>query len=196
MAKSATSEVIKLPSARLSFAKLYKPETFAAGQDARFSATFLLDPTKAEHKAKIQEIQAAAKKLIDEAGFKVSDFDVCFGHADKHPKKSKYDGYAGMFFLAASNKVRPTVVNRRREPVAEGDPQAPYSGCYVYGSITLWLQNNQYGKKINANLRAVQFEKDGEAFGMKPVNAEDEFEPLEGDGFAAAGPDVGDGWDA
>lgn len=193
MAKSATSDVIKLPSVRLSFAKIYKPETFATGQDSRFSATFLLDPTKAEHKATIQQIQAAAKKLIDEAGFKVSDFDVCFGHADKHPKKAKYDGYAGMFFLVASNKVRPTVVNRRREPVAEGDAQAPYSGCYVYGSITLWLQNNQYGKKINANLRAVQFEKDGEAFGMRPVNAEDEFEPLEGEAAGTAGGN--DGWD-
>ena len=79
------------------------------------------------------------------------------------------------------------------EPVQEGDQQAPYSGCYVYGSITLWLQNNSYGKKINANLRAVQFERDGEAFGMKPVNAEDEFEPLEGETAAPAG--GSDAWD-
>ena len=193
MAKSSTSEVIKLQSVRLSFAKIFKPETFATGQDARFSATFLLDPTNATHKATIGEIHAAAKKLIEEAGFKVSDFDICFGHADKHPKKSKYDGYQGMFFIVASNKTRPVVVNRRLAPVVEGDPQAPYSGCYVNGSITLWLQNNSYGKKINANLRAVQFEKDGTAFGMKPVAAEDEFEPLEGEAAAPAG--GSDGWD-
>ena len=118
--------------------------------------------------------------------------NVCLRDGDA---KSKYDGYAGMFYLAASNKVRPTVVNRRREPVQEGDQQAPYSGCYVYGSITLWLQNNSYGKKINANLRAVQFEKDGEAFGMKPVNAEDEFEPLEGEAAGAAVAGGSDAWD-
>ena len=193
MAKAPTSDVIKLADVRLSFAKISKPEAFEQGQTPKFGATFLLDPSKPEHKALIGQVQGAAKKLIEEVSLKIPDFEVghCFGYADKHPKKSKYDGYAGMFYVCASNEIRPTLCNRRTDPVAEGDAQFPYSGCYVNGTITLWLQNNKWGKKINANLRAVQFVRDGEAFGRAPVSAEDEFEPLEG---VESGTTAGDDW--
>ena len=70
-----------------------------------------------------------------------------------------------------------------------------YGGCFVNVLIRPWKQDNKHGKKINANLRAVQFEKDGEAFGMKPVNAEDEFEPLEGEAAGAAVAGGSDAWD-
>lgn len=195
MSKTPTSDKITLANVRLSFAKLFKPEAFEAGQTPKFQATFLLDPSNAEHKALVASVHGAAKKLIEEAGFKVSDFEVAhtFGMADKHPKKSKYDGYQGMFYVSGSNTVRPTVVDRRLNPVAEGDKNAPYSGCYVNGTVTLWLQNNRYGKKINCNLRAVQFVKDGQAFGMAPVAAEDEFQPLEGEAVETAAGD--DSWD-
>lgn len=191
MAKSPTSDVIKLQDVRLSFAELTKPKAFEQGQTAKFSATFLLDPSNAAHKALVSQVQGAAKKLIEEAGFKIPDFEVghCFGYADKHPKKSKYDGYAGMFYVCVSNEIRPTVCNRRLEPVVEGDAQFPYSGCYVNGTLTLWLQNNKWGKKINGNLRAVQFVRDGQAFGRAPVAAEDEFEPLEGETTGSASSD-------
>ena len=57
MAKTITGDVIKLPSVRLSFAKIFKPESFQ-GQEPKFNATFLLDPTNAAHMAKIKEIKA------------------------------------------------------------------------------------------------------------------------------------------
>ncbi len=46
--------------------------------------------------------------------------------------------------------------------------------------IRLWYQDNHYGKRINASLRNVQFVKDGEPFGAKPVAPEEDFEALEG----------------
>jgi hypothetical protein len=160
---------------RLSFARLFSPKPFAPGQTPRFEASFLLDPSNKDHAATIATIKDEAAKLVKSANLNPKDFKLCFG-----PGESKrYEGYEGMFFVTSSNTNRPTVVNRARAPVAEGDQQAPYSGCYVIGSITLWLQNNAYGKRINANLRAVQFVKDGQAFGVAPVNAEEEFEALE-----------------
>lgn len=185
MAKAPTSDVIKLKNVRLSFARLWKPKAFQDGQDPRFEATFLLDPTNATHAATINEIKAAASKMIKESGLDARSFKLCFGRGDEKP----YDGWAGMVYLASNNKTRPTVVDRNRNPVAEGDAQAPYSGCYVNASITLWLQNNQYGKRINANLRAVQFSEKGEAFGVQAARAEEEFEAL---GDAPAGATAGD----
>lgn len=190
MAKAPTSEVLKLGTAsspaRLSFAdKLYKAKSFSPDQEAKYQSSFLLDPTNKEHAAQIAAVKKAAIDLIQGEKLDPKDFKLCFGKGDD----KKYDGYAGMIYFVASNSVRPTVVNRRNNPVVEGDPQAPYSGCYVIGSITLWLQNNKWGKRINANLRAVQFVKDGQAFGAQAVNADEEFEPLETDDGGAAGPD-------
>jgi len=40
-----------------------------------------------------------------------------------------------------------------------------YAGCYVNAIVVLWAQNNNYGKRINANLLGVQFVADGSPFG-------------------------------
>jgi hypothetical protein len=177
MAKSKTSEVIKLPRVRLSFAELFKAKAFAEGQEAYFKATFLLDPSNAEHAKVLGKLKASVESLTAEAfnGEKLPADRICIANGNT----KKYDGYAGMIAVSSSNKVRPVVVNRARQPVAEGDAECPYSGCYVNASITLWTQNNKFGKRINANLRGVQFVDDGEAFGIAPVDADEEFEMLE-----------------
>jgi hypothetical protein len=173
----ATSEKIKLNNVRLSFPRLFKPKAFQEGQDPRFEASFLLDPSDKSHAAIIKQIKATAKELAtEEFGEVPKSLKLCFGDGDE----KEYDGYEGMFYVTSSNKTRPTVVDRDLSPLVEEDGK-PYAGCYVNGTITLWVMNNQFGKRINANLRAVQFVKDGEAFGVKPVDAEEEFDALEGD---------------
>jgi hypothetical protein len=51
----------------------------------------------------------------------------------------------------------------------------------VNASIELWCQDNNYGKRINASLRGVQFLKDGEAFAGGGVANADEFDDLAAD---------------
>lgn len=184
--KAATSEVIQLRNVRLSFARLFEAKAFRVGQTPRYEATFLLDPSNADHAATIKLLQTTAGQLIQQQwdGTKPATLALCMGKGDT----KGYDGYAGMIYVASHNKVRPTVVDRNRNPVAEGDTQAPYSGCYVNATITLWAQDNEFGKRINANLRGVQFVRAGEAFGIQPVDATEEFEQLEGD---AAAPTAG-----
>jgi hypothetical protein len=178
----STSEVITLGSGaspvRLSFARLFNPKSFQEGQPPRYEATFLLDPSNKEHAAVIAKIKETAKALLTEhfGGEIPKGVKPCYGSGDE----KEYDGYEGMFYISTSNRSRPTVVDRQRNPLAEADGK-PYSGSYVIGSITLWVMDNKFGKRVNANLRAVQFVKDGEAFGVKPVDAEDEFEALPDD---------------
>ena len=64
MAKSETSEIIKIKNARGSFLRLFKPKAFQEGQTPRFEGTFLLDPTSPEHAETIKAIKEEAKKLI------------------------------------------------------------------------------------------------------------------------------------
>ncbi len=188
---SATSEVMKFSNVRLSYAKLFNPKAFEEGGAERFEATFLFDPSNPDHNAKIKEIKQTARALMTEAFGE--DFDprelrnrVCFGEGNKKDKVP--DGYKDMVFLNSANTTRPAVANRRGEPVAEGDENAPYSGCFVNATVTFWAQNNKYGKRINANLRGVQFVRDGEAFGRAPISAEDEFEALEDNAPVDDGP--------
>ena len=56
----------------------------------------------------------------------------------------------------------------------------PYAGCYVIANVELWAQDNNYGKRINASLRGVQFLRDGDAFSGGGAASEDEFDEVEG----------------
>ena len=191
---SAKTSEVKKVHGRLSYPKLFKAEAYAEGQEKKFQATILLDPSDAKEAAMIKDIKQTAAALMREAygdDFKPSGLKgVCFGDGNKKVKEdgTVSEGYANMFYITITNTVRPAVANRKGEPVAEGDPQCPYAGAIVYATLTLWAQNNTYGKRINGNLRGVQFDKDGEAFGAGPVNVEDEFEAL-GDDSPAIGAD-------
>lgn len=187
---SVTSERIVLKNARLSFLRLEKPEAFEEGQKEKFQTTALLDPSNAEHAALISLVKQEAVKLCIEAygevpaDIKAQPMDrLPFGLADNHPKKKEYDGYKGMFYVYAANTVRPGIGNRKTEAVLPGEPEFPYSGAYGNVSISLWAllgpKRIKYGSRIGANLRAVQFVKDGDAFGNAPVSAGDEFDALE-----------------
>lgn len=97
--------------------------------------------------------------------------------------KADYAGYEGNMFLNSRNTVRPLVIDRDKTPLAATDGK-PYAGCYVHASIELWCQDNNFGKRINATLRGVQFFKDGDAFAGGGTASEDEFEDIEEGAYA------------
>lgn len=187
-----TSDTIRMKEVRLSFPRLFTPKSFTEGQTPRFEGSFLLDPSNKAHKKAIDTIVDTAEEILLEAfsGEIPDSVECCFQYADASKidvgslewrgKKKTYDGYEGMFVISSSNQSRPTVVDRDLTQLVEEDGK-PYAGSYVNASITLWVQDNQFGKRVNANLRAVQFVKDGEAFGVRPADAEEEFDVLDGD---------------
>lgn len=209
MSNGTTSDKISLKNVRLSFARLFKPKAFREGQTERYEGSFLLDPSDKVNQAAMDTICEAALAVIKAKfnGKVPKGLDLCFGYADGDPivvgpnkytnKPKEYDGYEGMFYLSSSNTSKPRVVMPQRDPKTgkfeeiEESSGIVYSGCYVNATITLWAQDNEYGKRVNANLRAVQFLRDGEAFGVAPVNADDEFDEVEVDDD-----DAPDDWDS
>jgi hypothetical protein len=102
---------------------------------------------------------------------------LCLHNGDS---KAEYEGFEGNLFVAANNKNRPSTWDGQRNPVAAEDGVL-YSGCYINASIEIWCQDNkQYGKRINASLRGVQFLRKGDAFsgGAKAAEA-DEFDEID-----------------
>jgi len=175
-----TSGVIKLSNVRLSFPELFAPKAFQPGQKPKYQATFLLDPSSKEGAAQIKRIKQAINDILIQhygEGNVPKGIKVCLKDNEKEEKE--YTGYDGMWFVSTSNTNRPTVVHRDLTPLTEED-EVMYPGCIVNASFTLWVQDNQYGKRVNANLRAVQFVKDAERLGgAAPVRAEEEFEAIE-----------------
>lgn len=123
-------------------------------------------------------------------------------------QRKKYNGFANMYYLPASSpaevvdknakpkkavaiyvpgttnidyyKNQPPVVNRLKQPVRDGQPEAPYAGCYVNALVSFWAQpkGGRWGARINANLLATQFSKDGDTFTRGGVDVDDAFEAI------------------
>lgn len=171
---------VTLNRVRLSFPALFKAKKVNEKDqgDPKFNAVFLLDKTKdaAQIDALRQAVVAVAKEKWPgaklPAGIKYCVRDGA--------EKEDMPGYGkGVNFVSASNQHRPSVVDRDLTPIVEDDNKI-YAGCYVNAVIRLWAQDNSFGKRINAQLNGVQFVGDGEAFGEKPFNAQEEFQPLDG----------------
>ena len=166
---------IKIATARLSFPSLFRTEKFGEEDTGKYAATFILD--KVDHAETIEKIKGAINKLMkEELKAKVSSDKVCLKDGDESGRPE----YEGAYTIKASTKKRPLVIDRDKSPITEDDNKI-YSGCYVHSIISLWAQNNQYGKRINAQLDGVQFAKDGEPFGEGGIDANefDEFDGIE-----------------
>lgn len=173
MPKQFESTKIHLKNVRLSFPSLFRRAQFTPGEDGKYEATFLFSKKDKKLKAKLDK---AIKEKIAESGIKVPKDKRCLKDGDE----VEYNGYEKTWSIKASQSRRPTVIDRDRTPVTEGD-NVIYAGCYVNAIIDLWIQNNSFGKRVNANLYGVQFVKDGEAFGMGPVDVTDDFDDLSDD---------------
>jgi len=174
---------VQISNTRIAFANIFEPKTVNGEGDPRYSAVFIIDPKSENAKT----LAAAVKSVAEEKwGAKAAGIlaelvkkgRVCYSQTAKTNANGEvYDGFEDTHSVNASNKARPTVIDRDKTPLTQADGK-PYSGCYVNASIELWAQDNQWGRRINATLRGLQFVRDGDAFsGGSPASA-DEFEDL------------------
>ena len=179
---------IVIKNVRLSFPNLFKAASFqgAGGEqtDPKYSATFILN--QQENAADIKRIDVAIDSLVKEyfKGNKKALKGVCLrdGAEKTNDDGSPKDGFGeGIMFVSASNKNRPQIVDKIKSVPLTEDDNKLYPGCYVNVVITLWAQNNKFGKRINANLLAVQFVKDGNPFGEARVDVGSIFDDIEDD---------------
>lgn len=97
--------------------------------------------------------------------------------------ESGREEYEGMFEIhtgenpprrpTARSKIRDPKTGRPKRLTPEEADQVFYPGCWGNILIRPWWQNNEYGKKVNANLIAVQFVRDDESFGQGRVSEDD-----------------------
>lgn len=186
---------VKLKNVRLSFPNLFEAKAFV-GPDGKpqgtpkYNATFILD--KEENAAEIEQLEKAIGAIVKEnfKGNMKALKGICLRDGEeKTDDEGEYkDGFGpDVMFITSSNPNRPQVVDKDpRVPLTKEDAKI-YAGCYVNAVISLWAQNNTFGKRVNANVLAVQFAKDGDPFGEERINPESEFDTLEDDSDSILG---------
>jgi hypothetical protein len=162
---------------RLAFAQhLFEAGTVGGEGKPAFSVTAILGKDHPVHaelaaaeeavaKAKWEGKAPAILKAIRAAGKGVvKDGDL----------KAQYAGFEGNDYVSTRSEKRPNVYDRDGSQLTEADGVV-YSGCYAHVMIEVWAQDNQYGKRINAQLTGAMFSRDGDSFGggATPATADD-----------------------
>ena len=177
--KKTVTNVVRLENVRLAFPELFVAKQVNGEGTARYSAALIMDPNHSGLAALERVFKVVAKeKWGDEAEetltlLKKKD-KLALHDGDDKPN---YEGYPGNHFVNANSTSRPTVVDKDRSALIEGDGVI-YSGCYVNAIIEIWAQDNKYGKRINATLKGVQFYAKGDAFSGSPPAQADDFDDL------------------
>lgn len=168
------SKVI-LQNVRLAFPNIFRPSE----QFDNFGAQLIIEKgSENEKKINAAILEAANTKWTAKAESTIKQLKagnkICFTDGDS---KAEYEGFEGNMALSATNRQRPTVVGKDRSPLTEADGII-YAGCYVNAVVDIWPQDNQWGKRINASLKGIQFFADGDSFTGGGVASTDDFEDL------------------
>lgn len=194
---------IVLREVTLSFPNVFVPKGFAGDPNSKpaYSASFLFDTNGPIHNA----VQAAMEKVAEEKWVKpgeakkvlaklIQQGKVCLRNGDD----KSFEGYEGRMYVAARSPTQPLLVHR--DPYARDDdgeiilqngtPMPNriteesgllYGGAVVNATIDVYAQDSQYGQRINAVLRGIQWVRHGDSFGKVAPRA-DEFEVLDANG--------------
>ena len=160
---------------RLSYAHLFEASSIE-GNDPKFSTAILIPKTDTETIKCIKgaTIEAAEMGKAKLGKYILSTLKVPLRDGDiEHPDD---ENYKGMYFLNASSKNRPGVVDQNVHPIL--DPTEVYSGCYARISINFYAYSASGNKGIAAGLGNVQKLGDGESLGGF-TKAEDDFGTVE-----------------
>jgi len=171
-------QVIKLNNVRLSYPQLFTARAMEEGKTPVYSASLIMD--KKQHAALIAQIE----KLTERTALEEFKRKVPLKRVPLHDgnDKADKDGYGDeVMYLNATNTKRPVVVDGDLTPLTAQDSK-PYGGCYVNATVRIFAYDHpKGGKGVSAQLRGIQFVKDGPSFGAAPVNAEEEFEAVSDD---------------
>ena len=183
---SATKMVIPC---RISFANIWEPKAINGG-DEKYSVSCLIPKSDKKTLARIQKAVEAAKedgksrkwggKIPPNLKLPLRDGDI---------DRPDDENYEDCFFLNASSKDAPQVVDRKVNPIL--DPMMVYSGCYCNVSVNFYAFNANGNRGVAAGLGNIQFVRDGERLSGK-ASADADFDALEDDDEDVLGGDLPD----
>nr|WP_313795247.1 DUF2815 family protein [Clostridium botulinum] len=176
-----TGTKITTGKVRLSYAHIFEPHAMNESQEAKYSVSVIIPKTDTETLKAIKEATDQAKK--DGAGKWGNKIPANLKTPlrDGDVEREDDEAYAGCYFLNASSKNKPGVVDANVQPVL--DATEVYSGCYARLTLNFYAYNASGNKGVAAGLGNIQKLEDGEPLGGF-TRAEDDFDSV-GDGNSA-----------
>lgn len=183
---------IIIKNVRLAFFNGYEPGTYEG--KASYGAQLIVNPKDTAQVAKIDA--AMEHTAIEKWGAKAKAFladmkakdRLCFRHGPKNAANGEpYDGFDGMFYLSCSSRENQApLMLKADKSISTARDGDLYAGCYADVKLSLWAQDNQYGKRINAQCLVFQKRSDGDAFAGGPPPSADGMDDLSDIGEPAA----------
>jgi hypothetical protein len=182
MANNQNSTKVITGVGRLTYAFVWKPSKMDDDSEPKYSTSFLIRKDDKETVAKVKAaIQAAAEQGMEKLwGGKLpkKDFKIPLRDGDLEIEE-KGEEYAGHWFINASSKRQPGIVDKKREAIE--DEGEVYSGCYARLSVNFYPFDVRGNKGVACGLNNVQKIADGEPLGGARIKAEDDFDVWIGD---------------
>lgn len=162
---------------RLSYAHIFEPHAMNEGQEAKYSVSVIIPKSDKETLKAIKEATDQAKKDgVGKWGNKIPG-NLKTPLRDGDVEREDDEAYKGCYFLNASSKNKPGVVDANVQPVL--DATEVYSGCYARLTLNFYAYNASGNKGIAAGLGNIQKLEDGEPLGGF-TRAEDDFDSVGG----------------
>jgi hypothetical protein len=160
---------------RLSYAHLFEPHAIE-GNEPKYSVSVIIPKSDTETLKAIKEaVNEAKEQGKGKFGGKIPA-NLKTPLRDGDAERPDDEAYKNCFFLNASSKNKPGVVDKNVQPVL--DATEVYSGCYARLTLNFYPFSASGNKGIAAGLGNVQKLEDGEPLGGF-TRAEDDFDSVE-----------------
>lgn len=159
---------VKTGEVRFSYAKVFEPDSFEDGDEKKYSVALLWSKKDKEMTDKMKAGVEAAKKAKwgEKTPAKFRD-PIHDGDVDK----PEDEAYAGTYYVNASSKTKPGIVDRAGKKIT--DEEEFYSGCFGKASVNFFPYDKK-GNGVGCGLNNLLKTKDGERLSGR-ASAEDDF---------------------
>lgn len=168
---SETTKIV-IGLVRFSYLHIWEPTAIEEGQDKKYSASIIIPKTDTKSLDAVRKaIETAKESGKSKWGGKIPP-KLKLPLRDGDEERPDDPAYAGCYFLNASAKTKPGIVDKNRQPVLSQDEV--YSGCYGMVSLTAFPFDAAGNKGVAFGLNHIMKVKDGEPLGGRS-SAESDF---------------------
>jgi len=172
--KTASATKVVIPC-RISFAAIFEPKSIN-GSDPKYSVSCVIPKSDKATLMKIHKAIEAAKEdgKTRKWGGKIPA-NIKLPLRDGDIDRPDDESYQDSFFVNATSKDAPQVVDRHVQPIM--DPMMVYSGCFCNVSVNFYAFNANGNRGVAAGLGNIQFVRDGERLSGR-ASASSDFDEL------------------
>ena len=158
---------------RFSYAHVFKPWAGGDEQEPKFSVCLLIDKKDKATLKKIRDAVEAVKAASATVWGGKVPANLKLPLRDGDVEREDQDEYKGCYFLNASSRTPPGVVDAQCDPII--DLNEFYSGCYGRASINFYAFSASGNKGVACALNHLKKTEDGENLGGTRSKPEDDF---------------------